>query len=172
MSHRGGGDAIISEEAYVHDREHSAFLLRRLHDSIPHLVSLVPDALVALLDIALAQEPLQEGSIYPMQRHPVEVPLHRLRVARGEQKRLLAIRIPEPWCRKELGGRVLGSIRPEIGIRSPAIGYGVVEPGKPAVMTRTDWLAISGAGEPALIADKELIVDSGRVGALERPAFG
>ena len=105
-----------------------------------------------------------------MQSHPVEVPLHRLRVSRREHERLLAIRVLQSGSGEELGGRVLGGVGPEIGVRTSAVGYGVVEPVQPAVVARPDRLSVTGAGEPALIPDEELVVDGGGIGALERPA--
>ena len=115
---------------------------------------------------------MQERPVHAMQRHPVEVPPHSLRVPRREHERLLSIRVLQSGGREELRGRVLGGVGPEIGVRTSAVGYGVVEPVQPAVVSGADGLSIAGTGEPALVPDEELVVDGGWIRALERLALG
>lgn len=112
----------------VHDGENPPLLLRRLHDPVADFIPHVPYSVVSLLQISLSEETLQKCAVDAMLRHPVEVSLHGLRVARREEERLRAVRIFQSWGGEQFRGRVFGRIRPDISVRTTASRDGVVEP--------------------------------------------
>ena len=97
-------------------------------DAVPDLVALVADGPVPRLKIGLAGEALEKGPVDAVLRHPVEMALDGLRVPRREQEGLLSVCVLEARGRVQFRWRVLREIRPEVRVRTTAVGDGVVEP--------------------------------------------
>ena len=75
---------------YIHDGVCPSLELSSSSDMISNFVPLIANGLIALLEIALTEEPLQERAVHAMQRHPMEMPLHGLWMSRREQIGLLS----------------------------------------------------------------------------------